>query len=84
MEDSGRWTATNADKMPKEKSPRRCATISFPGGAGEDRTLDLLHAKQALSQLSYGPMTKAIIARAFISVKRKVRDVSPEYALSIF
>ena len=41
------------------------------GGAGEDRTLDLLHAKQALSQLSYGPMTKAIIARAFASVKRK-------------
>ncbi len=46
----------------------------FHGGAGEDRTLDLLHAKQALSQLSYGPMTKAIIARAFGSVKRKKRE----------
>src|ERR1700722_1496717 len=26
-----------------------------PGGAREDRTPDLLHAMQALSQLSYGP-----------------------------
>ena len=39
------------------------------GGAGEDRTLDLLHAKQALSQLSYGPITKSIIARRGESVK---------------
>lgn len=30
----------------------------FPcGGDGEDRTLDLLHAKQALSQLSYTPIS---------------------------
>ena len=28
----------------------------WPGGAREDRTPDLLHAKQALSQLSYGPL----------------------------
>ncbi len=27
----------------------------FPGGASRDRTGDLLHAMQALSQLSYGP-----------------------------
>jgi hypothetical protein len=26
-----------------------------PGGASRDRTGDLLHAMQALSQLSYGP-----------------------------
>ena len=28
------------------------------GGAKEDRTPDLLHAMQALSQLSYGPSAK--------------------------
>ena len=28
-----------------------------PGGASRDRTGDLLLAKQALSQLSYGPVT---------------------------
>ena len=27
------------------------------GGARRDRTADLLHAMQALSQLSYGPLT---------------------------
>ena len=39
---------------------RRClpsfiAAIDI-GGARRDRTADLLHAKQALSQLSYGPV----------------------------
>lgn len=29
----------------------------FNGGAKEDRTPDLLRAKQALSQLSYGPLS---------------------------
>ena len=29
-----------------------------PGGAGRDRTDDLLLAKQALSQLSYGPVSR--------------------------
>jgi hypothetical protein len=34
-------------------------TERFPlGGAGRDRTDDILLAKQALSQLSYGPNTK--------------------------
>jgi hypothetical protein len=28
------------------------------GGARRDRTADLLHAMQALSQLSYGPLTQ--------------------------
>ena len=28
------------------------------GGARRDRTADLLHAMQALSQLSYGPVTR--------------------------
>lgn len=36
---------------------KKTRTGSFShGGDGEDRTLDLLHAKQALSQLSYVPM----------------------------
>ena len=30
-----------------------------PGGASRDRTGDLLHAMQALSQLSYSPASKA-------------------------
>ena len=33
--------------------PRRFST---PGGAGRDRTGDLLNANQALSQLSYSPL----------------------------
>ena len=32
-----------------------CRYIFLYGGAKEDRTPDLLRAKQALSQLSYGP-----------------------------
>lgn len=39
--------------MAKEKDPNGSDLF---GGDGEDRTLDLLHAKQALSQLSYAPM----------------------------
>src|SRR5579859_2041400 len=31
------------------------------GGARRDRTVDLLHAMQALSQLSYGPVRREII-----------------------
>ena len=34
------------------------ATFSEIGGARRDRTADLLRAKQALSQLSYGPPKK--------------------------
>ena len=33
----------------------RCAKTREGGGASRDRTGDLLHAMQALSQLSYGP-----------------------------
>ena len=35
------------------------------GGAEEDRTPDLLHAKQVLSQLSYGPIKKQHTALSF-------------------
>src|SRR5947208_17174985 len=35
----------------------RVARRAKRGGARRDRTADLLHAMQALSQLSYGPLT---------------------------
>ena len=34
------------------------------GGASRDRTGDLLHAMQALSQLSYGPVKGAVLYRS--------------------
>ena len=34
----------------------RASRLGFAGGANRDRTDDLLLAKQALSQLSYGPV----------------------------
>ena len=37
------------------KNPRRSEGSNF-GGAKRDRTADLLHAMQALSQLSYSPI----------------------------
>ena len=33
------------------------------GGAKRDRTADLLHAMQALSQLSYGPIPDHVLSR---------------------
>ena len=46
------------DTTLREVALRGCATRSHlaeRGGARRDRTADLLHAMQALSQLSYGP-----------------------------
>jgi hypothetical protein len=40
----------------------------FFGGAKRDRTADLLHAMQALSQLSYGP----VLPSFRLSVSRRV------------
>src|SRR5436190_94576 len=37
----------------------RVARTAKRGGARRDRTADLLHAMQALSQLSYGPLLTA-------------------------
>jgi hypothetical protein len=42
--------------------PRRPDLLRTPGGAGRDRTGDLLNANQALSQLSYSPKEKLIEA----------------------
>ena len=35
--------------------------LAYAGGAEEDRTPDLLLARQVLSQLSYGPVAKSRI-----------------------
>jgi hypothetical protein len=39
----------------------RQQTVWVAGGAGRDRTGDLLNANQALSQLSYSPFEKKLI-----------------------
>ena len=47
----------SADKLSRTKPglPTEAASAAKVGGARRDRTDDLLLAKQALSQLSYGP-----------------------------
>ena len=51
-----RWRKLNVIYIDgaKSKNPRRSEGSNF-GGAKRDRTADLLHAMQALSQLSYSP-----------------------------
>ena len=53
-----RWRKLNVIYIngAKSKNPRRSEGSNF-GGAKRDRTADLLHAMQALSQLSYSPVT---------------------------
>ena len=43
--------------------PRSAASKQQSGGAGRDRTGDLLNANQALSQLSYSPLTGGALGR---------------------
>ncbi len=54
--------------------------LSLLGGGKRDRTADLLHAMQALSQLSYTPASKE--GRIIESVSWPVKDIS--VFLSIF
>ncbi len=49
--------------------------IDLYGGGKRDRTADLLHAMQALSQLSYTPERLRIIATLYWRVKRFVRTI---------
>ena len=42
------------------KKSDKSKLVGFFGGDGEDRTLDLLNAIQALSQLSYAPISEVI------------------------
>ncbi len=48
---------------PPTKKPPEGGLLGRFGGARRDRTADLLHAMQALSQLSYGPITAAALGR---------------------
>ncbi len=41
----------------------------FGGGDGRDRTVDLLNAIQALSQLSYAPEDTHILSQLFSKIK---------------
>ncbi len=43
-----------------------------PGGAERDRTVDLLNAIQALSQLSYGPTGTVFVTNGGVCVKRSL------------
>jgi hypothetical protein len=53
---------TNSIKSSNEKSTFS-KLYGIDGGAKEDRTPDLLRARQALSQLSYGPSLSGSLAR---------------------
>ena len=45
----------SAARNREKRKPSGCRREGGAGGARRDRTADLLHAMQALSQLSYGP-----------------------------
>ena len=47
------------------------------GGAKRDRTADLLRARQALSQLSYGPFFKTFTPRQLVGLGRFELPTSP-------
>jgi hypothetical protein len=49
--------AREGDKKPARRILSRTGSYASCGGAGRDRTDDLLNAIQALSQLSYSPKT---------------------------
>ena len=54
------------------------SAIRVNGGAKEDRTPDLLRAKQALSQLSYGPIFRlACTPRQLVGLGRFELPTSP-------
>ena len=44
------------------------------GGARRDRTADLLHAMQALSQLSYSPTEPRTLRALAEAVKKRIRN----------
>ena len=48
------------------------------GGGKRDRTADLLHAMQALSQLSYGPTRAATLRNPSATVKRERPTGAPD------
>ena len=48
------------------------------GGARRDRTADLLHAMQALSQLSYGPTRRPRTLRSRFRLVKELRGAPGE------
>ena len=55
--------------------PRVCTELTdLIGGARRDRTADLLHAMQALSQLSYGPTQGRRNLRSRLRVVKRERE----------
>ncbi len=69
-----RHTVLETVALPAELYPYMFAIkrplLRANGGDKRDRTADLLNAIQALSQLSYTPMTLTIIAQTEINVKK--------------
>src|SRR4030095_9062029 len=55
-----------------------CEPIVGSGGARRDRTVDLLHAMQALSQLSYGPVEGRAFSGTRPVLSTTVRRGRPE------
>ena len=55
----------------------RMLSILKGGGARRDRTADLLHAMQALSQLSYGPTMTALSGVVFFESCAVGHDTTP-------
>ena len=56
-----------------------CTIIRVPGGAGRSRTDDILLAKQALYQLSYGPIpTGTVASSGELSVRVMLARSKPE------
>ena len=65
----------------KTKSRRvPAALFCCTGGAERDRTVDLLNAIQALSQLSYGPTGSAFLAEgdSIVNEHPRVRDTGAD------
>lgn len=60
-----------------------CSFLSFTqteavsGGAKRDRTVDLLRARQALSQLSYGPVLLQVPTQKLVGLGRFELPTSP-------
>jgi hypothetical protein len=54
-DDTREFVHCGRDATPKRSNEMHQGVAAAPGGARRDRTDDLLLAKQALSQLSYGP-----------------------------
>ena len=55
-----------------------CTIIRVPGGAGRSRTDDILLAKQALYQLSYGPIPRNSASSGELSVRVMLAGSKPE------